>query len=186
MMNCRQVQDVMFENMDGLLSPRAQSAVKRHIEQCDACRRAAKELQRSSQLLGDRFRNETESLTLPAETRARIMGSVRGTPTGATETVALPGLLWRIMAGATLVLVSVFVFSKLDAKRQTDRNVTTRSGDSPATVSILISYCEPTHTFRADERSVIDSITCQPQVVEESLQLPGGQSESQQEHNSRL
>jgi anti-sigma factor RsiW len=186
MMNCRQVQNVMFENTDGLLSPRAQAAVKRHLDQCEDCRKAAKELQRSSQLLGDRFRNDTKSLALPAEMRGRIVGSVGGTPTDATETVALPGLVWRLLAGAAVILTSVLVCMKLGVGRQSDGKAPARLRDSATTVSIRISYCEPTHIFRANDSSVIDSFTCQPQIVEESLQLPGGQIDSQQERNSRL
>ena len=49
MMNCHEVQNVLFENMDGLLSSRAQAAPSSGIwSSGEACRNTAQELQRSS------------------------------------------------------------------------------------------------------------------------------------------
>ena len=190
-MNCRCFQNDLFEYLDGGLSRRAQAAAQRHLEQCDECHQTVHKLQRTAQFLSNRFRRDTESLTLSPRVQRRIMAAVEEKFASSAAIPFLPGF-WRPLAwlgaGVSLLLVTVFLatgfhFGALVRHKETAQSF---GGDSGAAISIRISYCDPTYTFRTEGNFVIDSLTCQPRIVEESLQLSGRQTHSEQERKSPL
>ncbi|HUD82977.1 MAG TPA: zf-HC2 domain-containing protein, partial [Candidatus Saccharimonadales bacterium] len=75
-MNCRHLQNELFEYLEGSLSRRAQAAAQRHLEECDACRQCVQEMQRTTEILSRRFRRDTESLTLYSNLQTRILAAV--------------------------------------------------------------------------------------------------------------
>jgi len=183
-MNCRRFQDELFEYLDGGLSRRAKAAAQRHLEQCQACRQAVQDAQRTTNILSTRFRGGTESLTLEPNLQTRILAGVENKPAPPPAIPFVPGF-WRTFAlfGAGFVLlVSVILIPHMrhnGASRSLD-------GDSGALISLQISYCDPTLTFRTEGNYVIDSLTCQPQIVEESLQLFRISTRPEQERKSPL
>jgi anti-sigma factor RsiW len=190
-MNCRRLQDKIFEYVDGSLSPRAQAAAKRHLEECDACRQKVNELQRTGQSLSIHFRQATESLTLSPKVTRRIMAAVEEESTSPAA-IHFFARFWQPLAwlgtGVALLLLSVFLVTGFPNGLRVRHRGTAESfrGDSGAAISIRIAYCEPTYTFRSDGNSVIDSLICQPRIVEESLLLSRSQIHHQQERKSPL
>jgi anti-sigma factor RsiW len=168
-MNCRRFQDELFEYLDGGLSRRAQAAARRHLEHCEACRQTVQAMQRTTKIMSTRFCDSTESLTLDPNLQTRILAAVEKKSTRPPAIPFVPSF-WRSFAflGAGFVLLlSLIVIARI---RQNEASHSLGS-DSGALISLQISYCDPTLTFRADGNYVIDSLTCQPQTVEESLQL---------------
>ena len=186
-MNCRHLQNELFEYLEGSLSRRAQAAAQRHLEECDACRQCVQEMQRTTEILSRRFRRDTESLTLYSNLQTRILAAVEKKSASPGAVPFLPGF-WRPFAwsgvGAAVLVVSVFLITALQLRHK--RAAQSFGGDSGAAISIRISYCDPTYTFRTEGNFVIDSLTCQPRILEESLQLSGRQTHPEQERKSPL
>jgi anti-sigma factor RsiW len=187
-MNCRRFQRDIFEYLEGSLSESTRSAAQRHLEHCEVCLHSAQELDRTSRFLMNGFRNESEFLALTADVKMRIKDSVGETPTEAVGTTAIPGLFARswiwLGPGIAIIALAIFVFWRSQVRPAP--SMTQRAMESPATISLRISYCEPTYTFRADGNFVIDSVNCQPCVLDESLQVPHSQAVQEKERNSEL
>jgi hypothetical protein len=171
-MNCRRLQNHLFEYLDGALSCRAQSAAKRHLDQCAACRQAVLDAQTAALSLSTRFRQDSESLVLNPNFQARIMAGVKK-ESARPSSVQFPSSFWRSFAwletGAALFLVSIFLAAGLWQRHW--RIAQSRGDDSGPAISLTISYCDPIYTFHTDGRFVVDSLDCQPRIVEESIRL---------------
>lgn len=83
-----------------------------------------------------------------------------------------------------MILVTIFLVTGLRLRYW--QTVQSPGDDSGPAISLRISYCEPIYTFRADGNFVIDSLTCQPRIVEESIQLSQSQTRHEQERKSPL
>ncbi|MGP8219819.1 MAG: hypothetical protein ACLQPI_10300 [Limisphaerales bacterium] len=96
-------------------------------------------------------------------------------------------LAW-IGAGVALLLLAGVLITGFPAGSPVRKPETAHStgGDSGVVISIRISYCDPVYTFSTDGNSVVDSLTCQPRVVEESLQLSRGQTTIGKERKIQL
>lgn len=168
-MNCRRLQDELFEYLDGELSHRAQAAARRHLEQCEPCRQIVQDTLRTSQALSAHFRRGAESLALDPYLQTRIVASVEKNSTPHGGLPLIPGF-WRssvLLGGGFVLLLTLMLIPRM---RQTGASRSS-TGNSGPVISLQISSCDPTLTFRFDGTYVIDSLTCQPRTVEESLQL---------------
>ncbi|HEY3852796.1 MAG TPA: hypothetical protein VGO67_00220 [Verrucomicrobiae bacterium] len=118
----------------------------------------------------------------------RIKDSVGETPTEAVETTAIPGLFARpwiwLGSGIAIIALSIFFFVRSQFRPESDTSQ--KATDSLATISLRISCCEPTYTFRTDGNLVVDSLNCQPCVMEESLQIQHRGVVPENENNSQL
>lgn len=178
-MNCRRFQDNLFDYVDGALSRRAQAAAERHLEQCDGCLQALDDLQKSAQCLSNHFRQDTGSLTLSARARRRIMAAAEGEMAAPAAFALLLNVLrplaWLGAGVAVLLVAAALAFGPWTRHKG--------AAQSFAAISLQISYCDPTYTFSTDGNFVIDSLTCEPRIVEELLQLPGRQT--RRDHDGR-
>jgi anti-sigma factor RsiW len=171
MMHCRafqndgQFQDELFEYLDGSLAAPAQSEIEAHLEQCAACRQAVQ----SHQALADRFQRETEFLTLRPGMVNRVLSAAQEPP--ALRFAAFLWSRWAWPAALAGVLLLAASFSlRWPFRAPVQRSVAAR-GPAPASISVHVSYCNPTYTFRREKNLVIDALTCVPCVVEEKFSL---------------
>jgi hypothetical protein len=187
-MNCRRFQRNIFEYLEGSLSDSANSAAERHLEHCEACRHFAEKLDRTSRFLVDGFRLESEFIALTDDAKMRIKDSVGGKLTEAVGMNAIPGLFGRpwiwLGPGIAIIALSIILFTRWQVRPVSPTSQ--RTAESLATISLRISYCEPTYTFRADGNFVVDSVNCHPCILEESLQVPRSKDVPEKERNSQL
>jgi hypothetical protein len=188
-MNCRDLQDKVYEYVDGSLPDREQAEAKQHLETCDFCRHTVRELQSTEQSLSNCFRRSAESVTLSPNAQKRIMSAVEeklNSPSPFLAGFRRP-LAW-LGSGVALLLLSAVLITEFPFGPRVSHPETARSlgGDSVVAISIRISYCDPIYTFSTDGSSVVDSLDCQLRVVEESLQLSSAQTPIGQERKSPL
>jgi hypothetical protein len=141
----------------------------------------------NTEVLSNRFRRDTDSLTLYPNLQTRIMAAVERKSASPPAVPFLPGS-WRPFAwlGAAVALILVTIFLVTGLRLRYWQTVQSPGDDSGPAISLRISYCEPIYTFRADGNFVIDSLTCQPRIVEESIQLSQSQTRHEQERKSPL
>ena len=183
-MNCRHFQDELFEYLDGELSRRAQAAAQRHLEHCEACRQTVQDMKRTTRILSTRFRCGAESLTLDPNLQTRILAAVEKKSTRPSAIPFVPGFSRSLaLLGAGFVLLVALVLIPRMRQNEASQSLV---GDSGAFISLRISYCDPTLTFRTDGDYVIDSLTCEARTMEESLQLFRSSTGHEQERKSPL
>jgi anti-sigma-K factor RskA len=177
-MNCRDFQDELFEFLDGTLPPDKRAGAERHLTECGACREAVRQHQQWAQSLPARFRRETESLALRPEVKRRIEAALAAKASAPAEEHPLLGI-WRRIAWPAAIAASLLVAAGLSLRgplRGRVQKAETARRPEPAVISIRVSYCNPTYTFRRENNLVIDTLTCTPHVVEENLSLSLDQS----------
>jgi hypothetical protein len=174
-MNCLSFQDLLFEYLDDALAPKARADADAHLAECAACRDAVHRQQEVAQALTDRFRGRTESLALGPEAQRRIVAALRdASPQRAGEIHVRDW--WRRLAWPFAVAASLLVASSLMTgfpfqPGGHDLRAARAPGSDLTGVSILISDCEPTYTFRRERNRVLDTFTCRPRVLEQTLWL---------------
>jgi hypothetical protein len=184
-MNCSQFQDSVFEYVEESLPCMTRAAADAHLLSCAACRRLLDQQRQFARCFSDRCERDTEGLALRSEVRRRTEAAIPG-PSGARvhgSPVAdrWRRLFWPATIGAAIVLgaclITGFPFrSRMPAMLKAP----SLEGNSDAAVLIRLSDCVPTYTFRREGDLVIDSLTCNPRVVEQTLWLTQNQKAAKQ------
>lgn len=189
-MNCRRFQNQLYEYVEGSLSAGAQAAAERHLAGCSACRQAVRKEQQFAQILSNRLRQGTESLTLRPDIRHNILTASRCKPAsrGVVESIVD---LWNRFAvpaaiAVSLVLAVTFLLIRhFSGVRMHDMETARADGRNlqPA-VSIQISCRLPTCTFRREGNLVVDTLSYETVVASGTLR-PGDQEPVPQRQDSK-
>lgn len=100
-MRCQQTEKQLPEYLEGSLSPSAQEAVRRHLDECDRCRQAYRSLETLSEWT-------QASVCLPAEVPAGLLQGVRERIKKPSRSVRLRPWWWQkapVLAAALAVLI---------------------------------------------------------------------------------
>jgi anti-sigma factor RsiW len=181
-MNCRRFNNLVFDYLDGSLSARARAAADAHLGSCNACRQALQQNRQFAQFLTGRFHQETESLALRPQVRRRIQAAVETASAPVSRPVRMlawwPRLAWRprlawgtAIAAALLVAVSLLTWFPLGRHAPLEQMAQSRPHATQAAVALCFSYCAPTYNFHLEGDFVVDSLTCNPCVVQETVWL---------------
>jgi hypothetical protein len=174
-MNCQSFQDQLFEYLDDTLAPAAQADADAHLAECAACRGAMRRQRDVAQTLTDRFSRRTESLALGPEVQSRMIATLRDASLQHSGERLSPEwwrlLLWPFAAAASLLVAASLMTGFPFQPRVHGLRIAVTPGRDLAGVSILMSDCEPTYIFRREKNRVLDTLTCKPRVLEQTLWL---------------
>ena len=174
-MNCRRFQNRLYEYIDGTLSRRTSTAAGKHLARCSACRQAVRQEQQRAGFLSDRLHRETSTFALQPEIRRRILAAIEREPVLTTDGESIVGVwhrfAWPLTAAASLLLILAFVVISHFSGARVHKTETARFDelDTHSTVSIQLSYCVPTYKFRQEGNLVVDTLTCETMVADETL-----------------
>src|SRR5437016_11537218 len=107
-MNCRCFQNRLHEYVEGTLSAGTQAAADRHLARCTACRQAVGQEQQLAQILSERLRQGTGTLTLHPQIRRRILTALQSSPATDGESVIY---LWNRFARPLGIAVSLLLIA---------------------------------------------------------------------------
>ena len=170
-MNCRRFQHEIYEYLDRSLSPRAQAAAEEHLSACAACRQMVNRQRQIAQSLSAKFRGATESLQLAPDVGRRVI-AVLAEQREASDHQQGNVIFWRpwalplaIAALGLLLLAGFFFFVRPPGPGVPHSQPHIAQNE----VSVHLSYLVPIYTFRREGGFVIDALTYQTNVIDESL-----------------
>jgi anti-sigma factor RsiW len=178
-MNCRRFQNRVYEYMEGTLSGGVRAAAERHLARCDACRQGVGREQQVAQRISERLRHDAESLALHPDVRRRILQAVEDKSAPPAPWEAIVGFWFRFswplgLAVSLLLIVGILVFHPFSGAQVHEMEAArSNSQDNHAAVSIQVSYRVPVRKFREDGNFVLDTISYEKVVANETL-WPGG------------
>jgi len=190
-MNCRRFQNRLYEYVEGTLSPARQAAAETHLARCSACRQAVHQEQQLARFLSERLRQDTETLALRPEIRHRILTTLEHKPVppsnGESIIVLWNRFAWPLaMAASLLLIVASLLGNYFSGARVHETEVARSDGrDKHFAVSIQVSCCVPTYRFHQEGNLVVDTLSCETMVANETL-WTGSQKPVQQTQEKRM
>lgn len=174
-MNCRQFQQDLDEYSEGSLSARAKAAAEKHLEGCAECRRRAQEYEEVARMLGEGMRQATQGLELPPAVGCRVLATL-AEETASTEDLGRAGSFWRWLAWPALgaAATAVLAGGLLLVQRPAPRPAQPESRVARPQIVVQLSFVEPAYTFQRQEGHVIDALTTQTKVINETLPAVAG------------
>jgi anti-sigma-K factor RskA len=174
-MNCRRFQNRLYEYVEGTLSSGTQAAADRHLARCSACRQAVSQEQQLTQFLSDRLCQDTKTLALRPDIRQRILTALEHQSAPPTNGESIAGLwnrfAWPLIIGVSLLLIVTLLLINYFSGARVHETETAQSNDRDihSAVSIQVSYCVPTCEFRQEGDFVVDTLSCETIVADETL-----------------
>jgi predicted anti-sigma-YlaC factor YlaD len=172
-MNCREFQHEIFEYVEGSLSPRLQAAADAHLAGCVACRELVSRQRQFAQSMSQQLQGATASLRLPPEVGRRVVARVREqTPPPAEPS----GWAWLRQRLELPLAIGTCALVLLGGIWLVSRGRPPQTGTAPkenalGPISVQFSYVLPTYTFRRENGHVIDALTYETTVVNETRQV---------------
>ncbi len=183
-MNCRRFQNRLYEYVEGSLSAGTQAAADRHLARCTSCREAVGQEQRLTQILSERLRQGTETVTLHPANRQRILTACASIPAADVDSVAR---LWNRFArpvgiAVSLLLIAAFLVISFFSSARVNETKEVRSDrrDIHSAASIEVSYRVPIYKFRKEGNLVVDTLSYETIVASGTL-WTGNQGRVQEE-----
>ena len=172
-MNCERLQENLFEYLDGALPSSEMEAARRHVAECGGCREKVEHEKAFERSMSERFREAVTGIQLEEHVRRRIATALErkvAEPRRARLVLAWKRLFFPIAATGALAVALIQVGQHRAVTPAPQRGTARVSSQSPTReVSVHIMYCAPNYTFHRDGDTVIDALTCDPQVAEGNL-----------------
>jgi predicted anti-sigma-YlaC factor YlaD len=172
-MKCKNAQDNLYEYLDCALSPSDMAFLRRHLDECTACRQIFQREMDFARVTSSGLERAVEEVRLEPAARRRI---ARVAEINLTRSVRhyVPAfwmrLAWRFAAAAAVL---VLIMGALHRFGSHPRSQPERAHVSMplATTEILVnlSYFAPSYTFHQDSNTVVDCLVYEPRVTEASL-----------------
>jgi anti-sigma factor RsiW len=183
-MNCEQLRQILYDCLDGSLSPSMRSAAEQHLAGCAACRESVRQESQLAQSLSRRLDQAVETVVLDPVARR---GMVRAVERQLAESGERPLFLFWIRlvlpfaAAAMVLLVALWTTHHSGA----GRNPLLEAVRPPApsgnrAVVIHLSCAVPAYTFRQEGNRVIDALTSDTVVADGTLPFEDGESQINQ------
>ena len=177
-MNCRRFQDRMHEYLEGTLSPATLAAARKHLVLCSACGQLLRQEQQLAQFLSHRLRQGAETLTLHPQVERHILAALaeRIPPTDGKSIVwSWNRFAWPLSIAVSVLLIVTLPLLKHFSGARVNEKETARSDRraNHSAVSIQISYRVPTYKFRKEGDLVVDTLTYETVVANETLWTGG-------------
>ncbi|MGD1017727.1 MAG: hypothetical protein ABSA12_00260 [Verrucomicrobiia bacterium] len=147
--------------------------------------------QQLAQSLSERLRQGTKTLALRPDVRRRILTVLEHKSVPLMDREPLVGLwnrfAWPLAGAVCLLLVVGFLLVNHFPGVRTHRTEIARSDgrDISSAISIQISYCAPIYKFRREGNLVVDTLSCETVVANETL-WTGGQTPVQPTQEKRI
>ena len=172
-MNCEYLRENLYEHLDGSLSASDRAAAERHIAGCPACREAVRRESQVARSLSAGFEQTVAAVELGSAGQRRIAGAVGRNVANVEEQSLI--LFWRRLifpfaAMASGLIVLFWVGRHFAGERNPHleaRRASTLGGNRE--MQIHYSYSVPEYTFRKDGNRVVDALTSETVVVDESF-----------------
>jgi anti-sigma factor RsiW len=173
-MNCRRLQYLLDEYVDGTLSARVKAVADKHLTTCNACRQAVRQEQQVAQSLSVLFREHTESMTLRLEVQHRVLTALECEPAPFTEGRFIVRLWcrfgWPLATAASLLIATLLLIAFFFGRRNPSAEIVQpRADDSHSPVVVQVRYGVPTYTFRKEGDLVIDTLAFKTSAVAVTL-----------------
>jgi len=167
-MNCRRFQKLLFEYVEESLSAGTHAAAESHLARCSTCREVAQQHRQFARSLSDGFHRAAESTSFSSEEQDRLVSVLQGESTKIPDSHLVTGwwprLAW-IGASAAVLIIALFLMNRFPVRK--------RPSSGAAVVStptvIQYSYCAPSYSFERRGDFVIDSLSCTPFLVQQTL-----------------
>jgi anti-sigma factor RsiW len=175
-MNCQRFQELMFEYLEGSLSPAVSESAAAHVSDCPVCRAAVQQQQQFARSISTGLRQSIEALTLRPDAHRRLMDALReDRPVPAGGDGALSwwrSLVWPATVSAAIVLAAALMIGvPFGSRVPVAQTAQLARHDAETSLSIRLSYCAPIYSFHQEGDLVIDYVTCDPRYVDETLRV---------------
>jgi hypothetical protein len=126
--------------------------------------------------LSEGFRREAASIAFSAEDQRRLIAALQQPSLHVTVAHPLSGW-WRRLAwcgaGAAAVVMGFCLITGFPSRSPRHRSPEPTSQADVPDVPMLMhfSYCQPNYIFRRQADLVLDSVSCEPRTVEQTLWL---------------
>ena len=172
-MKCERLREELYEYLDGALSPSEMKALRDHLEACADCREMVAREKEYERSMTRRFQEAVDGIQLEEHVRQRVVGAVgKGraeTGTGRVfsfwKRLAFP--LTAAGALAAAIILAGHRPSSPDQSKNQAAQLSLKPGNRE--ISVHVMYCVPSYTFHRDGNTVVDALSCDPQVAEEHL-----------------
>jgi hypothetical protein len=166
-MNCRRFQKLLFEYVEESLSARTNAAAESHLANCPSCRKIAQQHRQFARSLSARFHRAAEPASFSREEQDRLVTALqRERIVHDTQLVTSwwPRLAW-IGASAAVLIIALFLMNRFPVRKRPSSG----AGVASTPTVIQYSYCAPSYTFERRGDFVIDSLSCTPFLVQQTL-----------------
>jgi anti-sigma factor RsiW len=173
-MNCTRFQQSLFEYLDGSLSPSDREAALLHLHECADCRAAVRSHHQFAETISAQLRERVATVALDATAQRRIAAALRSNiaprPIPFWIRYVMPAVAASV-AMIAFISASPSILSPLFGLRapSTLQIARTASHPAPLTLYINVSYSLHNYTFERNGDGVVDSLTSDTGVTEESL-----------------
>jgi len=172
-MNCKSLNENLYEYLDGELSPLESAAVREHLERCSICRQAFQHEMDSGRFLSSHLERAVETVRLEPRLRQQIAQAIEKNTAPPRRTfVSRPWMRLALpLAAAAAIVVAIIClkhgFHPSDSSTPHVPQVSTTPNSKE--VLVHVSYCVPSYTFRRDGNTVVDTFDCEPRVAEGAM-----------------
>ena len=176
-MNCESLRETVYEYLDDSLPPPEAAAARTHLHDCTACREIVQREKELCRSMAAGFEQAVAGVQLEDHVRRRIVAAMDQGRAEPRSRGLLEG--WRrllvpvALAGAAgaVMLVATISPRRGPVPPRDSKQESLRVSPHPSTreVAVRVTWCVPSYTFRREGNTVIDALTCEPQIAEGAL-----------------
>jgi anti-sigma factor RsiW len=174
-MNCKNAQENLHEYQDGALSAPEMGSLRRHLEECAACRQMVQREMEFARLTSCGLERAVNEVRLEPHARRRIAQVAVQKNLARCARHDVPSfwvrLGWQFAAAGAVVLVlgigALQRFGSHPHSQPDPAHVSMPSGRTQILVNL--NYFAPSYTFRWEGDTVVDCLVYEPRVAEASL-----------------
>jgi anti-sigma factor RsiW len=174
-MNCARFQDLLFEHLDGELSPDEQALVAEHLAGCPECRSLMERKKAAGAWLTKAFHDRTAGLRLSSGFERRVLEGLEAeAPATAVRMFdALSAIVRRFALPAAAVMVVTIFLVRGHAPRDAVHHMSVQTGGDkvPTTVPVQAMIVSTVYTFRLEGDRVVDRVEYRTNVVDGAVLL---------------
>jgi anti-sigma factor RsiW len=169
-MNCARFQELLFEYLDGELSPDEQALAAEHLVGCPECRSLMGREKAAGARVTKAFQDRTAGLRLASGFEQRVVEGLKAEApaTAARMFDGLLAIVRRFALPAAAVVVATIFLARGYAPRDAVHHVSVQTGSEkvPTTVPVQAMIVSAVYTFRLEGDRVMDRVEYRTNVVD--------------------
>jgi len=171
-MNCEQFHSCLFDYLDGTLDSRSLTSAEAHLAGCNACQKLVLQQKNLAAVLSGSLKREMDRLVLTAPTKFRLLRELQDPSQSSVRPIRSPwGWRQTLWSGGILVAAVVILTAATGLPFGRHFHSALPAGppklERPGKVSVYVVDCVPVRSFSRNGDMTVDTLNCEPCVVEE-------------------